>query len=1224
MAKQMKRAELKQDSIRLTLEKLNSESSGLIMLTVQWKDLEDHFETARREIRRSIEEIEAREARLGEETRELDVKRKEVEAMRGLVRECYDKVNEKEEELEVKIGEAKEREMRMDAREAVAAKEMTRVVEKERKLYEMESAVLRLEEDLESMKRELGFTETEAMKRFEEFRMQEKEFVVKLDRFEMEKGEFEEKCLEFELRIEDFGDREVEVMKRFEEVRLQEEEFEVKLGEFEVEKREFEEKCKEIESRGDDLGFREMEVMKRFEEVQLQEKGFELKLGQFEKEKREFEEKSKEFELKGKEIGFREMEVMKRLDEVEKREEEFEVILDRFDMGKQELEEKENEFEMRASRRLEELEAREKDLEMANGEVAKRLDDVEMKEKQFVQNVNGFKRKEMELEEKLCEIELKVKQLNEKEAVVARKMMLVEKMESKLSNMELMAIKVQEELESRKKKLSSWQMEVIKRMEEVILKEEEFEFNLDQLQKEKRELEEKLEEFESNSTRQMEELESKEKDLENSKGELAKRFDEVQMKEREFEEIVNRFKRKEREFNEKIKEIELKEEQLKGVISNEKAMSVAKAVPLQSKQKEPGYVKQCNSKSLKEQKLKENHVLGNICPVVKTEPLSDLMVDNTSNDGGIIFHVKMDGKTLQTFLNDRYDDHQTMRDEVCYALKMSSDPARLVLDAMFGFFPPHLKQDSVEYETRVVRSSCILLLEQLLKLKPSLKDITKRVATELALEWMEKMKSGRESYAEVLGFLLLAAVYRLSAEFDKNELQRLLGMVDKDLAHQLYPSLGFSAQGAEKNANLSEPTPTTVNEVSKKRSASASTTTLGTQPSEQTQEKRPKVAYQASVTSNDSGGILSTVESSESHLQAPCSIVPVIKHILEKSNADNDKLTPPVNVCIMSTRNELDSLCQKMDADHQAKSSSEVLASRSVWHQLETEHGSDPVGASPMGSRSEINTQCEKKVVTHAASSASEVGTVENNHPLPKAMQINHAFAIELHKGTLKCARQRKATFAKEGNVAGDVFGFFMYVAAFRLGSYFETRELVSLFDTFYNDHDVYRLEQNVMLCHALSLEGNIPGVVDSLIKENKMLHAIRYVCAFNLVARFPIFHLLGFHAQVFKNKVRNCKKGTDEFHAQVFKNKVRNCKNGTDEAQLLSELASREITELRGLVRCVSKCKWFEGKNFIAAVEQRIDTLEHEMLKGEKNPPAIAPAEDVTMKRSLLPVPLR
>ncbi|GAB2211451.1 hypothetical protein Drorol1_Dr00024764 [Drosera rotundifolia] len=301
------------------------------------------------------------------------------------------------------------------------------------------------------------------------------------------------------------------------------------------------------------------------------------------------------------------------------------------------------------------------------------------------------------------------------------------------------------------------------------------------------------------------EIESKKNELECKEKLIEERFREIEMKKGELSCL-------ERSMGERMKDLESEEKRFNG---NSAGGVVVKTEP----------VAELAELELKEKRLNGNNPRG---VVVKTEPDSEFGVGADDNDASLRLCVKMDGKALQVFLNDRFNEHESMGHQVYYALRLSKNPARLALDAMEGFFAPHLKKGDSEYDARVVRSSCLLLLDQLLKLKPVVERPVREEARVLAFQWKEKMRAEGESYIVVLGFLMLVAGYELSAEIDKSELGwllhlialketrhsvsprlngqsglsgeiekkelgRLLRMVDKNLRAQLYQRLGFSA-----------------------------------------------------------------------------------------------------------------------------------------------------------------------------------------------------------------------------------------------------------------------------------------------------------------------------------------------------------------------------------------------------------------------------------------------
>ena len=102
------------------------------------------------------------------------------------------------------------------------------------------------------------------------------------------------------------------------------------------------------------------------------------------------------------------------------------------------------------------------------------------------------------------------------------------------------------------------------------------------------------------------------------------------------------------------------------------------------------------TETIKELGLTEKRFTDCLQTQVNTEPLEDFLVNdvdnNSSSSASHRFCATMGGKSLQIFLNERWKERDLMRDEVAAALRLSSDPAKLVLDAMEGFYPPHLNK----------------------------------------------------------------------------------------------------------------------------------------------------------------------------------------------------------------------------------------------------------------------------------------------------------------------------------------------------------------------------------------------------------------------------------------------------------------------------------------------------------------------------------------------------
>ncbi|CAN0897549.1 FRIGIDA-like protein 3 [Linum grandiflorum] len=167
-----------------------------------------------------------------------------------------------------------------------------------------------------------------------------------------------------------------------------------------------------------------------------------------------------------------------------------------------------------------------------------------------------------------------------------------------------------------------------------------------------------------------------------------------------------------------------------------------------------------------------------------------------SSEATIKVCVTMNGKELQVYLNEHSDELNSVKDEVERALRLSPDPTKLVLDAMEGFFPPHLK---IEFKAGVVRKSCMMLLESLTKMSPYIRPSVREEAKKLAFYWNEMVNEGSNADADVdhslkvLAFLQLLAAFEVASCFDDNQLATQLGIIAHySQAPVLLRDLGFA------------------------------------------------------------------------------------------------------------------------------------------------------------------------------------------------------------------------------------------------------------------------------------------------------------------------------------------------------------------------------------------------------------------------------------------------
>ncbi|XP_008780981.2 truncated FRIGIDA-like protein 1 [Phoenix dactylifera] len=180
-------------------------------------------------------------------------------------------------------------------------------------------------------------------------------------------------------------------------------------------------------------------------------------------------------------------------------------------------------------------------------------------------------------------------------------------------------------------------------------------------------------------------------------------------------------------------------------------------------------------------------------PEAKTTPAAAEEPEATPRPELKSLCVAMDSRGLRSFLSERRKDFSAVRNELTPAIRAASDPAKLVLDAMEGFYPPKSKGEK-DGETQMIRKACVNLLERVQVIAPEIKPAVRVQAKKLAMEWKGKMAdSGGENGLEAMGLLQLIVSYSLVSEFEVDEILDLLVIAcrRKQTVH-LCKSLGFT------------------------------------------------------------------------------------------------------------------------------------------------------------------------------------------------------------------------------------------------------------------------------------------------------------------------------------------------------------------------------------------------------------------------------------------------
>ncbi|CAI0432275.1 unnamed protein product [Linum tenue] len=711
------------------------------------------------------EELRLAEEKVAEAMKELARKEEELKKEAEAVKRKSSLVDKKESAFELLM--KKEIAVRRKHEEEIAAEKAAA----DAKLKELGDR----EEDFEALGSYIEERAIRVRELEEEAEEKRKELEAKEKEIELERAAFDEQSAEFqvrftELRVKERGIEEKErqcralesnTQQSFDELRLRVREFEQSVEEFHRKEEkivEREKRCKELECK----------VEQSFKELKLREKGFRDRFVEFKAKQVRFEQslrelKEKEGEIEEKEGGFEERlkDIKVREEGLEKKLEEFKAKEVRFGKDVTRLGLKERE--------IGEKELRSKELEL---KVQQCLDDLKLKENKLLKQLEELKEETVKFDALSSGLKVKEKEIVERDKVSRKK--------------ELEVRQCYDVLESREKRFNQ-------KSEEFKARTARFERRLYELTAKEREMEKKekqhkeLEQWSRESKMKGRETEAKEKQLK----ELESKVQDCKKRLSRFQVVDSSLKLREEKLE--LKEKQLEERYKEFDTEGKKLADRMKDVELKMKQVES----RCGESELKDRKLAKSLSVG-----VKLEPLdSSMCTMDHSSEANISFCVVMNGRDLQIFLNERCKDHDSMKDEVQTALRLSSDPAKLVLDAMQGFYPPHLKKGGAEFDEAVVKSSCILLLEQLTKMSPEIKPTTRNEAMKLAFDWMTRLKCDAEHALDIMAFLQLLAAYGLASAFDDDELAIQLGVVANfSQAHTLLQDLGLAGKISSKFA----------------------------------------------------------------------------------------------------------------------------------------------------------------------------------------------------------------------------------------------------------------------------------------------------------------------------------------------------------------------------------------------------------------------------------------
>ncbi|XP_009765093.1 FRIGIDA-like protein 5 [Nicotiana sylvestris] len=718
-------------------EKKNGLRKSILTLMLEWRNFEKDLNVSTTCLKECFNELEAKEKHLTSVQESVTESSKELDSIRESVEKKREDVEKKKEEFCVyREGEIRNLEYKWKDLN-LARKGFDEIVKlREEKLNEQEKMVERFWEEIEFERKQLEDLREFVENRFKEISMKEKEF---------------------EERTKEFNKIQSWIREQTGAIELKERKFEERVVEFEVKEKILQSMEKEFEERSKEFSKIQSRIREETDALELKERKFDERVEEFESKEKILQSMEKEFEERSKEFSKIQSRIREETDALELKERKFDERVEEFENKEKILQSIEKEIETKGrglGSARKELMAKENCLDNVKKELRvkeTKLDYVKRELRDKEHNLDFIRKKLREKETTLDSVanELLGK-VNNLDSVKKQLRIMEDHLSSVKKELELK----DKSLDTTKKKLELQEQELTSFKQRIQLPKGEISAVGKACRQRFEELDSREEKLGSVSASVQNcdgEFQLEKENFQKEQGLFQKRMDGIELKEKQVEERFRELKQREELIERRFKVLEKKEKQLETV---------------------------CNAR-------------------VKTEPTDYAEVDRvgatTTKSAEIRFFVTMDGKSLQIYLNEREKELDSMSDEVCKALQLSPNPGQLVLDAMEGFYPPHLRKGETEFEASVARRSCILLLEQLIRVSPKIQPIVREAAMELARAWKVKMRATNGNQLEILGFMYLLASYRLVSAFDADELMSLLTIVvEHNKSKDLCRILGFT------------------------------------------------------------------------------------------------------------------------------------------------------------------------------------------------------------------------------------------------------------------------------------------------------------------------------------------------------------------------------------------------------------------------------------------------
>ncbi|XP_050384106.1 FRIGIDA-like protein 5 isoform X2 [Argentina anserina] len=464
------------------------------------------------------------------------------------------------------------------------------------------------------------------------------------------------------------------------------------------------------------------------------------------------------------------------------------------------------------------------------------------------------------------------------------------------------------------------------------------------------------------------------------------------------QENVRHFELLEKSVQERLHEVEVRERRME-----------EKAKELELKEKQLDSIPKVNGEKMK---LKGKGSI--IHPLVKVQPLEHDPANNV-----FVPSNASNARGLQSIMSEHLKRIDLMSREMTALLQASTDPAALVLDAMEGFYPTNSTVNSKELDSdlRVIRRSCIVLLQELKRFSPLINAQIREKAMKLACKWKAKLMATIEDRLEVLGFLWLVTTYKLMSMYDLKELQSLLSIVvQPGQATDLFQALGVS----DMTYVIIEELDSSVVECADPFSS-------------------PNLQLNATKESTKFQGF-----------------------IVERLSENN-------------------SIHEKMLATLQVTSD----PAQSVLEMIKSSFG-----------------QCWRE-----RGFCSELTVMKSYvYLLETLMRVSKHIRPHVKEDARKLAVQWKARMRADAGNSLEILLFLQFIATYELLSTIDGGDIVNLLGV------ISRHRQALELCQTVGFADKIPGFIQNLIERKQLIGAVRCICSFKLIDKFPAVQLLKDH----------------------------------------------------------------------------------------------------------------